>query len=250
LNGVESVAFSPDGKRIASGSYDNTIFVWDAETGEIVLGPLKGHTSTVISVAFSSDGKQIVSGSRDNMIRVWDIEAGQVHLGPLKGHASMVESIAFSPDGNRIASGSFDNTIRVWDAETGEVVLGPLKGHNSEVISVAFSPDGKQIVSGSQDKTIRVWDIGTSHIVTQPLYERLGGTGNIHDNVEPCFGDSSIMVDGWVLGSNWELLFWVPPSMHDGLWRPRNVAIIAKAIQTKLDFKLFCHGNSWTLCKR
>jgi hypothetical protein len=71
----------------------------------------------------------------------------------------------------------------------------------------------------------------------------------MHDNVEPCFSDSSKMVDGWVIGSNSELLFWVPASMRDGLWRPRNVTAIGKAMQTKLDFKSFCHGSYWTLCE-
>jgi len=110
---VNSVAFSKDGKHIVSGSDDQTIRVWDAETGEVVVGPLKGHTNWVNSVAFSQDGKHIVSGSSDHTIRVWDAETGEVVVGPLKGHTDWVNSVAFSQDGKHIVSGSSDKTIRV-----------------------------------------------------------------------------------------------------------------------------------------
>ncbi|KIJ52909.1 hypothetical protein M422DRAFT_242854 [Sphaerobolus stellatus SS14] len=168
---VQSVAFSPDGKCIASGSEDNTIWIWDAETGENVGEPLKGHTSSVWSVAFSPDGKRIASGSEDNTIRIWDAETGENVGEPLKGHTYSVWSVAFSPDGKHIASGSEDNTIRIWDAETGKNVGEPLKGHTSSVRSVAFSPDGKHIASGSEDNTIRIWDAETGENVGEPLKE-------------------------------------------------------------------------------
>jgi WD40 repeat protein len=94
---VTSVAFSPDGKRVVSGSRDKTIRVWDAETGAVVSGPFEGHSSAVISVAFSPDGKRIVSGSDDKTIRVWDAETGDVVSGPFEGHRTYVSSVAFSP---------------------------------------------------------------------------------------------------------------------------------------------------------
>jgi WD40 repeat protein len=179
IDGVSSVAFSPNGKHIVSGSRDNTIYVWDAVTEEVVSGPLKGHTSFVNSVAFSPDGKHIVSGSTDKTIYVWDTVTGEVVSGPFKGHTDWVTSVAFSPDGKHIVSGSNDNTICVWDAVTGEVVSGPLKGHTSIVNSVAFSPDGKHIASGSNDNTICVWDAVTGQVVSGPLKGHTSGVNSV-----------------------------------------------------------------------
>jgi hypothetical protein len=156
-NLVKCVAFSPDGSRIASGSKDKTIKVWDSETGKQML-TLKGH-GEVESVVFSPDGKRIVSGSLDKTLKVWDAETGQEML-TLKGHLSFVRSVAFSPDGKRIASGDRYGRVKVWDAETGQEIR-TLKGHRHDAWSVAFSPDGKRIVSGSNDTTVKVWDAET-----------------------------------------------------------------------------------------
>ena len=152
---VYSVAFSPDGTRIVTGSADNTAKVWDAMTGTEMI-TLKGHTSSVDSVAFSPDGTQIVTGSMDKTAKVWDAKTGSETL-TLKGHASSVYSVAFSPDGTRILTGSGDEMAKVWDAKTGSETL-TLKGHKSRVVSVAFSPDSTRIVTGSWDKTAKVWD--------------------------------------------------------------------------------------------
>ena len=100
---LTSVAFSADGKRIVSGSYDKTVKVWDADKGTETL-TLKGHTQPVSSVAFSADGKRIVSGSYDKTVKVWDADKGTETLS-LKGHTEGVTSVAFSPDGKRIVSG-------------------------------------------------------------------------------------------------------------------------------------------------
>ena len=166
---VNSVAFSPDGRHIVSGSEDQTIQVWDAQTGGQVGNPLQGHTKLVKSVAFSPDGRHIVSCSWDQTIRVWDTQTGGQVGNPLQGHTDLVNSVAFSPDGRHIVSGSFDQTIRVWDAQTGGQVDNPLQGHTFSVKSVAFSPDGRHIVSGSDDQTIRVWDAQTGGQVGNPL---------------------------------------------------------------------------------
>jgi WD40 repeat protein len=160
---VRSVAVSPDGHRLVSGSYDHTLRLWNADTGQPIESPLTGHTDVVRSVAFSADGHRIVSGSNDRTLRVWDADTGQQIGAPLTGHQKHVTSVAFSPDGHRIVSGSDDLTLRVWDADTGRQIGAPLTGHTNWVVSVAFSPDGHRIVSGSWDKTLRLWDAGTGH---------------------------------------------------------------------------------------
>jgi len=159
---VYSVAFSPDGRLLASGSSDWTIRLWDVGTGQVVR-TLSRHTDSVYSVAFSPDGRLLASGSWDRTIRLWDVGTGQV-VRTLSGHTYSVSSVAFSPDGRLLASGSDDRTIRLWDVGTGQVVR-TLSGHTYLVNSVAFSPDGRLLASGSSDRTIRLWDVGTGQLV-------------------------------------------------------------------------------------
>ncbi|KAG8711758.1 hypothetical protein FRC08_015493 [Ceratobasidium sp. 394] len=165
---VYAAAFSPNGHRMATGSFDGMVRVWDAETGAALLEPIRGHSNWVQSVAFSHDSHRIVSGSFDKTVRVWDAETGVALLGPLQGHSNFVMSVAFSPDGHRIASGSYDETVRTWDAKTG-VELLQLQGHSGAVWSAVFSPDSHRVVSGSADKTVRVWSVDTGAVLLEPL---------------------------------------------------------------------------------
>jgi WD40 repeat protein len=157
--GVNCVAFSPDGKQIVSSSDDQTIKIWDAETG-VEIKTLAGHYSSIYSVAFSTDGKRIVSGSEDQII-VWDANTG-IALQTLPVGSLMC--VAFSPDSKRIVSGGTNNTVNVWDVNTGKE-LGTLKGHLSAVRSVAFSFDGRRIVSGSLDNTIKIWNAHSGQLI-------------------------------------------------------------------------------------
>ncbi len=167
LNFVNSVAFSPDGSLIASGSSDGTVKAWDAETGQVML--TCSGASDVRGVAFSPDGKRIALGSGDHAIRVWSTRTGQEII-KIDGHTSAVTSVAFSPDGTRIASGGNDNTIRLWDAQpTHETQT--LHRHSSWVTSVTFNPEGTRIFSKDYGNEQRVWDLQSKRILENAEWE-------------------------------------------------------------------------------
>ncbi|HEY5047174.1 MAG TPA: TIR domain-containing protein [Rhizomicrobium sp.] len=154
---VNGAAFSPDGKRIVTASFDETARIWDAETGTQIA--VLRHPLVVRSAAFSPDGRRIVTASIDNTARIWNADTG-VQMVLLSGHRSEVESASFSPDGRRVVTAAGDKTARIWDASTGAQIL--LLGRHEDVVSsAAFSPDGKRIVTASYDKTARIWDAST-----------------------------------------------------------------------------------------
>ena len=192
---IECFALSRDGQVLASGSYDQTIKLWNIRTGEeidicrhgeqvisiafnsdrwiLASGSINGgiklwdlkqlkpkHTlqsnlEWVVSLAFSPDGKTLFSGSKNGKIEKWDSDSGRL-IDTLNGHSGAVFSLAFSPDGQTLASGSSDNTIKLWNFHNG-TVLQTLQGHSDVVMSVNFSPDGHTLISGSKDKTIKIW---------------------------------------------------------------------------------------------
>ncbi len=155
LEEVTSVAFSSDGQRIVTGSWDQTAKVWEAPSGR-QLHSLRGHSLPIWCVAFSPDGQRIVTGSWDGTAKVWDAASGRELL-PLQGHTRPIRSVAFSSDSQRIITGSWDQTAKVWEAASGRQLL-TLGGTNGNVGSVAFSPDGQHLVTGSDDQTANVWN--------------------------------------------------------------------------------------------
>jgi DNA-binding beta-propeller fold protein YncE len=146
---VRSVAVTPDGKYVVSGSWDKRVRVWELATGQ-ELRRFTGHEWGVRSVAVTPDGQYVVSGSWDNTVRLWDLATGQ-ELRRFTGHDDSVWSVAVTPDGQYVVSGSSDKTVRVWDVATGKEVRR-FTGHEEPVYSVAVTPDGKYVVSGSGTK--------------------------------------------------------------------------------------------------
>jgi serine/threonine protein kinase len=203
---VESVAFSPDSRRVLSGSEDGTLRLWEVETGKPLL-TVPGHPKGVWSVAFSPDGRRALSGGRDSTVRLWDLTTGQqirafdsdakenvtVAFSPdgrwglaagdgpaiqlweidtgrpgqrLEGHTGRVWSAVFSPGSHWVLSGGVDRTVRLWETATGREVRQFL-GHLGTVRRVAFSPDRLQVLSGGWDETMRLWDVATGKQVRE-----------------------------------------------------------------------------------
>ncbi|KAF3935035.1 hypothetical protein ABW20_dc0105325 [Dactylellina cionopaga] len=159
---ILAIAFSPDGKVLASASLDKTIRLWDTATGA-PLQTLEGHGDWVTSVAFSSDGKVLASASKDATVKLWDAATG-APFKTLQEHMDQVSAVAFSPDCKVLASASNDATIKLWEAATG-ALLKVLEEHIYWVATVVFSPDSKMLVSGSHDKTIKFWDAATGALL-------------------------------------------------------------------------------------
>ena len=155
---VQAVEVTADGKRVISGSDDNTVKVWNLETGEEQF-TLSGHSGYVRAVAVTADGTRVISGSYDNTVKVWNLETGE-EPSTLTGHSSLVEAVAVTADGKRVISGSWDKTVKVWNLDTGEEQL-TLSGHSRSVIAVAVTADGKLVISASDDKTVKVWNLDT-----------------------------------------------------------------------------------------
>jgi WD40 repeat protein len=156
---IHALAFSPDGKQVATASEDHTARLWDAATSA-PLGVLRGHTDKVWAVAYAPDGARLVTASADGTVRQWDVGTGRPLAVPYRGHRHEVLTAVFSPDGRRIASGGCDCTVRLWDAADQDDVA-VLHGHTEPVVRLAFSADGRWLASAAEDRTARVWEVGT-----------------------------------------------------------------------------------------
>ena len=154
-----AVAFSPDGKTLATGSYDGVLKLWDIETGK-EKASVQPHKHWITALVFSPDGKLLASASEDMTAKLLDPNTG-AEVKALAGHTGSVNGIAFSPDGATVATASGDKTAQLWDVAAG-TSKAKLEGHTDGVTSVAFSPDGKTLATGSADRTVKVWDVAAA----------------------------------------------------------------------------------------
>lgn len=177
--GIDFIAYSPDGKQVASASNDNTVGIWDAQTGKN-LHVLKGHGSHVLSVAYSPDGKQVASASIDRLVKIWDVDTGE-EIRAFKGHENVVSSVTYSPDGRRITSASWDDTVRIWDVDRiKEVHLIDCRGYGdsytcTHVKSATYSCDGRFIIAILEGGLFLKWNAHSGEIMrmTQLYKEKI-----------------------------------------------------------------------------
>jgi len=192
---MTSVAFSPDGSLLASGSLDSTIKLWDVRSRTLVV-TLEGHSYAVSSIAFSPDGSLLASGSGDKTVKLWDVRSRTL-VATLEGHSEYVSSVAFSPDGSLLASGSGDKTVKLWDVRSRTLAATLV---HSYVNSVAFSPDGSLLASGCSEymgseviPTVKLWDVRS---------RTLAATLETYNTVVAFSPDGSLLASG---GKLWDV---------------------------------------------
>ncbi len=208
---IGGLAFSPDGRRLASANYDSSTILWDVQTGRVVQR-LQGHQDQVRCVAFHPSGNRVVTAGYDKTVRIWDVHSGkQVRV--LRGHEKPILAVAISPDGTSVLSGGFDDVARLWDFETGRE-LRTFRGHTDAINSVAFSPDGRHTLTASQDHTVRLWDVATG----EELHRFIGHTDYVLDAVFSPDGrfiassSGGDVKDGrWVPGEDYAIRLWRVP---------------------------------------
>jgi WD40 repeat protein len=155
---IWTIAFSADGRFLAAGSGEGTVWLWDTGSNHALGRPLTGATDSITDLAFSPDGSVLAAASWDSTLRVWDVPSGTPRGRPLLGHTGAVWSVAISPSGTLLASAGSDATVRLWDINTGQQRGLPLHGHLGEVFDVSFNSDGSILASSSED-SVRLWNL-------------------------------------------------------------------------------------------
>ena len=173
MGSVNGLAYSADGKRLATASSDNVARIWDASNGSLVFS-LTGHTAPISSIAYSRDGRRLATASQDGTVRIWDALKGQ-QVGMFNGNSGPLNAIAYAPDGTGLVVGSSDKTAKMLDAVDGHLLF-TLRGHSDSVNSVAFSADGKFIATASSDHTAKMWSAGNG----RPLLTLHGHSGAVN----------------------------------------------------------------------
>jgi len=173
---VNSIAYSSNGRMLASGSADGTVRIWDMRTGEELMTPLRSGDGAVWSVSLATNGESVVSGTDVGVVCVWSLVDAHAYAQRLRGHSAAVSSVLYSPKGSHLASTSTDSTVILWNSETHQQ-LALLRGHTGVVHALAFTPDSLTLATGSEDQTIRLWDAVTgklryksSHLHEESIY--------------------------------------------------------------------------------
>jgi len=212
---ILDLAVSPDKKTLVSCSFDNTIKLWDIESGK-ELSMLYGHTDSVNSVKFLPDGKTVVSASSDTTLKLWDIKSCEEIL-TFEGHLGPVNSIAISSDGKIMVSASADATLKIWNIESCKEV-STLKGHKGSITSIAFSPDDKILVSGSKDGLILLWDIKSDRLL-EMFDEQKGEITSVAISPDcktlvATFDDGTIIIRKFHLKNNNNIIIFKPKGKY------------------------------------
>ena len=220
---ITNLAYSPDGRLLASSSYDDTVRLWDVRKRSAFGTPLAGFFDWVHSVAFSPDGRTLAAAGRDEYVQFWNVRTKQTLGDPLEGHSEWVNSVAFSPDGRTLASAADDGDVLLWDVRAKKATGQPIRGHGgNEVTGVAFSPDGRLLASSGFDGRTRFWDVRTRKQAGRPLKNPVDETTG---TPEPGYG-VAFSPDGEIVATEGTA------DAAIRLWDVRTRKQIGKALQT------------------
>jgi WD40 repeat protein len=209
-------------------------------------GPFRGHTDEVLSVSFSPDGTRIVSGSWDSTIWLWDAATGKPSGEPFRGHTDPVSSVSFSPDGTRIVSGSQDSSIRLWNATIGQ----QFQEHTEIYSTFPLNRHPTTSCRGGAITSTNTWNNRTICIASSFKYALHDPAELLEDISHHDFNSTPVLMedDGWMIGANRRLLFWVPPASREQPFYSLRTALV---IPSGLEFDLSCmaHGENWSNCR-